>query len=122
MTGDVSRGEVHPEYIETFKTALAFCRAIAKKEGKESIDSEVIHTYFLERHNQLLPKIAKPDVPQNLCRIRTGRVLSVGESLKVKTELGEEKVSKLFVPRACAGDFVAIHYGYACEVLSPKKQ
>jgi len=117
MTDDVSNGIQKKEYISTFKTALAMMRAIAKERGKTGIDAEVIRSYFLDRHNELLPSLAKSDVPQELCRVRTGKVTGSGEFLTVKTELGDEKVKSTFTPDAKPGDTVSVHYDFACEVL-----
>ncbi len=117
MTDAVSREKTSPRFIAPFKTALAFCRAIARKKGKQAIDSEVIRSYFLERHNELLPSIAKPDVDLSLCRVRKGRVLKAGDDLLVLTELGEERASSFFAPSASEGDVVSLHYRHACEVL-----
>lgn len=117
MTQDVSKGVVKDEYLKTFKTALAFCTAIARTKGKSSIDREVIHAYFLERHNQLLPSIARPDVPRDLCRVRTGEVISNNKKLLVKTKEGEISLDARFIPKAKPGDKVSFHYNFACEIL-----
>ena len=50
----VRNKELKEDYIRPFKVALFFLTQIAKKQGKSIIDEDVIHSYYFERHLQLL--------------------------------------------------------------------
>lgn len=110
-------GEVD-EDPRLFRVAYAFLKIIASEKGKGEIDEEVIHEYYWRKHDGYVMEQAKEreDIVENLCRVFPGRVVEVnGGEAVVELPVGRRKVNIEFLPNLHLGDFVTVHYSYACE-------
>jgi hydrogenase maturation factor len=118
----VRNNPLKEDYIKPFKVALFFLSEIAKKQGKNVIDEEVIHSYYFERHDDVVKWRAevKPDVIIDSCRVKPGKILSINKQAKVETPLGELKIKLDFISNAKIGDFITVHYDYGCEIITKK--
>lgn len=101
-----------------FKVAYALLSMLASEKGKKAIDDEVIHEYYLRRHDEHVMSEAKikEDIIPEMCRVFPGRIIEAhGKAARVETPVGERNINIEFVPNVHAGDFVTVHYSYACE-------
>ena len=124
MSEAVKQGKVIDFPIEdNFKVASRMCTIIAKKMGKNVIDSEVIRRYFLLEHEKAIRwrKQLRPDINVRECKVYPGRVLKIDEDHAiVKTPLGEAMLRSDFTAglKMKKGDWVSTHYDYVSEKLS----
>jgi hydrogenase maturation factor len=118
----VAEGNVPAERAETmFKVADAQCEAIATKEGKSSIDSDVIREYFLVEHSRVVDDRFElmRDFDPVACKTYVGVVRSIGsESAVVETRLGKGHYKTLFARGVKVGDKVITHYDFVIEKVS----
>lgn len=116
----VKNKQLKEDYIQPFKVALFFLTEIAKKQGKNVIDKEVIHGYYFERHDDVVKWRAevKPDVIVDLCRVKPGKILNIDKEATVETPIGTLEIKMDFIPNAKVGDFITVHYDYGCEIIT----
>lgn len=116
----VKNKELKEEYIKPFKVALFFLSEVAKKQGKDLIDEEVIHGYYFKRHDDVVKWRAevKPDVIVDLCRVKPGKILSINKEATVETPIGILEIKLDFIPDVEVGDFITVHYDYGCETIT----
>ena len=90
-------------------------REKAAKLGKSKIDIEVIHEYFWRIHPGIVEehKKKKPD-----CFVLAGQIKSINDHLEVDTLYGLIKVDYRFIETPRVGEYVSVHWGYACEKLT----
>lgn len=97
------RGEVLPNSELQFDLAHLMCEYVAKKLGKNEIDTEAIRVYYMLLHNNLL-KIHKPVT----CSIEECEVKVMGEIAEVNTSFFKE-INK---PN------LVVHRGYVVDLLT----
>jgi hypothetical protein len=123
MNDTVKQGkEIDFPIEDNFRVASRMCTIIAKRMGKNVIDSEVIRRYFLLEHEKAIRwrKRIRPDIDVKECRVYPGRVLHIDEGhAVVKTPLGEAVLRTNFTAglRLKEGDWVSKHYGYVSDKL-----
>jgi hypothetical protein len=119
----VSEGKVPNERAEAiFKVANAMCGMLAEREGKTTIDSDVIREYFLVEHSRVVDDRFElmGDFDPVSCKTYVGVVRSVdGPSATVETVLGKNAYKTLFVEDTKKGDKVIVHYDFIIEKASP---
>lgn len=101
-----------------FRVAYALLSMLAKERGKKEIDAEVIREYYWGKHDEHVMSEAqsRKDIIPEMCKVFPARVIEVsGEEARVETPVGERSINIEFVPNIHAGDFVTVHYSYACE-------
>lgn len=112
------RGKPMNEDPKLFKVAYALLSMLATEKGKKEIDEEIIHDYYWRKHDEhvMSESKIKEDVIPKMCKVFPARVIEVkGKDAVVETPVGERRVNIEFVPNVHAGDFVTVHYSYACE-------
>jgi hypothetical protein len=118
----VKHGQDIDEPIEdVFKVASRMCTILAKRMGKNEIDSEVIRRYFLLEHDKAIAwrKQVKPDINAEECSVKPGKVLKVDDNnILVSTKLGEKLCRADFAQGLQRNDWVSVHYDYVDEKLS----
>ena len=97
------RGEVLPDSELQFDLAYLMCEYVAKKLGKNEIDTEVIRVYYLLLHNNLL-KIHKPVT----CSI---------EECEVKVVSEIDGINASFLKEINKPNLV-VHRGYVVDLLT----
>ncbi|MEM3555257.1 MAG: HypC/HybG/HupF family hydrogenase formation chaperone [Candidatus Micrarchaeia archaeon] len=110
-------GEVK-ESPELFKVAYKLQCMLAEEMGKKEIDEEVIREYYWRKHDEHVMEESRvmKDVIPVLCRVFPAKVVKLeGEEGVVETPVGRRKVNIEFIPNVCVGDFLTVHYSYACE-------
>ncbi len=100
------RCEVLPNSEIQFDLAYLMCERVAKKLGKEVIDTEVIRSYYLILHNKLL-KIHKPIAcSEEECRIEIANNIS---------DLNTSFFEKMDKP------LIVTHRNYVVDLLTKKE-
>lgn len=122
LTKMVSQNKIPPEGSESmFVVANAMCDKIAKRMGKSQVDSEVIRTYFLLEHSEVVDdrfKLMKDFNPVD-CKTYPGKVISTGsQTAVVETSLGRKDCKMIFAPDVKEGDDVVVHYDYIIERIT----
>lgn len=110
---------------KTYPNALRRMKVVAEELGRPVWSKDVVSTYFRQRHNDFIEEGdgGYKDAPQALrdfCRVEKAVVAEARAGFLVVRYGPENKirtVSSAFVPTAKQGDRVAIHHGYAAEVL-----
>src|SRR3989344_4215586 len=97
-------------------------KKVADDLGRDIWDKEVIHEYFIKRHNSIIEDgmyayAEAPDALKNLCKVHYAKVLKIEKDfLVVEYDYGKLRpVIKTLIPKVKKGDVETIHYGYACE-------
>jgi len=106
-----------------FRVAYRLLEFIAKKKNKDCIDEEVMHDYFWHSHDEFVLEECKhrPDVCADKCIVYPAEIKKVdGNEAEALTPIGVRKVNISFTPKVKQGDFVTIHYDYACEKIPEK--
>jgi hypothetical protein len=132
----VKRGKVRKEYIDElidavksgkeipagaekiFAVAFAACSLLAKDKGKDIIDDEIIHEYFLSGHDTIIEKRYEEmgDFDKEACRVCIGTVESKGTGkAEVKTKSGSSVFRTDFAPSLKKGDSVITHWDFIVE-------
>lgn len=109
-----------PEKI--FKVAFALCFAKAVNAGSE-IDSKIIRDYFWFAHDAVVDERFElmRDFDPKKCKTRPGIISKTsGESVRVKTSLGENEFKSGFLENPKKGDFVVVHRDFAVEIVDKK--
>jgi hydrogenase maturation factor len=115
------KGEEVNAEPELFKVAYALLSMLATEKGKKEIDEEIIHDYYWRKHDEHVMSEAKnkQDIIPERCKVFPARVIEVkGKDAVVETPVGERSINIEFVPNVHVGDFVTVHYCYACERIS----
>jgi len=108
------------ESPEVFKVAYKLQCMLAEEMGKKEIDEEVIREYYWRKHDEHVMEESKEknDVIPERCIIFPAKVVEKeGEEAVVETPVGKRNVNIEFVPNVCVGDFLTVHYSYACEKI-----
>lgn len=118
----VSEGKKPPEDTEKiFVVANTMCNKIAKGMGKNGVDSEVVRTYFLFEHSDVVNdrfELMK-DFNPVYCKTYPGKVISrATDSAIVETILGRKNYKTIFADKIKAGDEVVVHYDYIIERIN----
>lgn len=105
--------------------AVAWCEIIAKEMRKESIDEDVIRTYFWFIHNTVIDKRVNlgEKFDHVACKVHLGNIIDVDSeknTATVETPRGEMKCNASFINMAAKGDRVATHFDYITEKVSPE--
>ncbi|UCC91204.1 MAG: hypothetical protein JSV39_02705 [Candidatus Aenigmatarchaeota archaeon] len=101
-----------------FKVATRMCTILAKKMGKNEIDSEVIRRYFLIEHENAIKwrKQIRPDLKVKDCLVYPGRILRIDhDKVLVRTPLGDKFFRGDFTEGLKMKDRVSVHYDYIAE-------
>lgn len=119
LTKMVSEGRVPKEDAESmFKVATAMCNSIAERMNKEAVDADVIRTYFLLEHSEVVDdrfNLMKDFNPVD-CKTYSGKVAGIGEGFaNVRTRLGEKRYKTDFAKDLHTGDTVIVHWDYVVE-------
>ena len=118
----VSENKLPEEGAENiFKVGIAMCTVIAMKEGKKTIDSDVIRQYFLMEHNRAVDEQfqLRKDFNHVECKTYAGKVVKVeANSALVRTPIGIKNCRTDFARNLKEGDNVAVHFGFAVEKIS----
>ena len=119
LVGLVSRGEVPEEQAEgMFKVAMAMCASIADRMGRNSIDAQVIRTYFLLEHSEVVDdryRLMK-DFDPVACRTYAGRVVDAAAGRATEeTSLGSKTYRTDLSGALKAGDAVVVHWDFVVE-------
>lgn len=112
-------GEIKAE-PKLFRVAYALLCMLAAERGKKEIDDDVIREYYWRKHDEHVMEEAKnrSDIIPHMCKVFPARVVGVREKeARVETPVGERRINIEFVPNVHAGDFVTVHYAYACEKI-----
>jgi len=106
-----------------YLVATSACKAIAFHKGKKEVDEDVIHEYFLDSHDEMIDKRFKQmgDFDPEECRTYPGKVLIVGEKIKLMTPRGEKEISNTFVNELNQDDYVITHYNHIIEKITKEK-
>ncbi len=122
----VKRGEELPADAEKiFKVAFSACSLLAIDKGKDLIDNDIIHDYFLQGHDFMIDKRFSEmmDFDPQACRVRPGIVESVGNGFASVIIEGELKKFRTdFLPHVKAGDNVITHWDYIVENAAKDKE
>lgn len=110
------------ELESIFKAAFKRLKEIAKHEGKDYWDLDVIKEYFFgEKHNDFIDKQdgmyaeVSPTI-RELCKVHKAEVAEKRDNvLTVKYEGIARNVFATLVPDARVGDKVTIHWAFAIE-------
>ena len=112
------KGEKVDAEPKLFRVAYALLSMLAMERGKKEIDEEVMHEYYWRKHDEHVMNEARSrqDIIPSMCRVFPARVIEVsGKEAVVETPVGERSIKIEFVPNVHEGDFVTVHYAYACE-------
>jgi len=118
---NLRKGESIPERPELFKVAYALMKMLAEEMGKSRIDDEVMHEYYWRRHDGHVMDEAKikSDIVPEMCIIFPARIVNIeGNEADVEILVGRRRVNIEFVPKVSVGDYVTVHYCYACEKIN----
>ncbi len=117
----IKKLELKDEYVEVFDSAILMMTQMASKREKDVIDDDIIHDYFLKRHNEYLKHrvMEVDDVDERLCRVHVCPIENVHDGIALAhLPTGEDREIRLdFIPDARDGDNVAVHYNYGCEII-----
>ncbi len=118
----VSEDKLPPEGTEKmFIVASTMCSKIANRLGKAEIDQDVIRTYFLFEHGEVVDDrfaLMKDFNPVD-CKTYPGKVIDVeATSAVVETNLGSKAYSIIFAKGVKPGNSVVVHYDYIIEKIS----
>jgi len=105
VTTETGEEPTSEELHNIFKVASVLCTVTAQELGKDIIDSEVIHEYFLKKHDKIVEErwLEKQDFDKEKCKIR---IVTLDENSNYKKD---------FCPDAKIGDKVVVHYDYIIE-------
>ena len=113
-----NKEEIQTPIENVFKVAARMCTILAKRMGKDEIDSEVIRRYFLTEHEKAIKwrKQVRPDLKVEECLVYPGRILRIDpDRILVKTKQGERFFRKDFAKGLHEKDWVSVHYDYISE-------
>ncbi len=94
---------------------------LAREMGKEVWEYDVIRSYFVTRHNEIISEGREtyanaPESLRELCMVHESVIQSLdGEVLVVKYGEKNRPVNGGMIPSPAVGERVTIHYGYAIE-------
>ncbi|MFH0970465.1 MAG: HypC/HybG/HupF family hydrogenase formation chaperone [Candidatus Diapherotrites archaeon] len=94
---------------------------LANEMKKRRWDYEVIHSYFVSRHNEIISNGSEayehaPDSLRELCKVYSAKIQSIQDTtLVVKYGDKIRPVCGEMIPFPKIGENVTIHYGYAIE-------
>lgn len=115
----VKNGQKVPEGAEkNFKVAMAACTFIAKEKGKDLIDEDIIHEYFLLRHDDVIDRRYEEmqDFDPMACRVQFGEIEDIEkEFATVVTPDMRRKFRTDFVPGIKKNDKVVTHWDFVVE-------
>jgi hydrogenase maturation factor len=111
--------KINDNLEEIFTFAMKMLDLTLKEMDKEKIDEEVIHKYFWEKHASAVSERSKThkDIPVQKCFVLPGKVISKG---LVDTPLGKRELDFSFLNNPKIGDYITLHYDYACEMIDEK--
>lgn len=109
-----------------FFRAFRRIEILAQEMKKDKWDYEVIHHYFVSRHNELIENgmeayATAPETMKDLCRVHRAKIMKVkgnylvvqyGKENKLRPVMGE------MISNPKVGELVTIHYGYAVEKVN----
>ena len=117
----VRKRKIPKDFEKRFYTAFQVCSFLAKRKGKDKIDSEIIREYFWWIHPSVVRGIYKirKDFNPVECLVYPGIVLEVfGNLARVRTPIGGKEYRKDFVESLRKKDKVVVHRGYVVERIS----
>lgn len=119
LIGIVSDGNVPEEDAESmFKIANAMCGKIAERMGKKTVDTEVIRTYFLLEHSDVVDDryALMGDFNPVDCKTYAGTVTQKdGDYATVETRLGRKRYRTAFTRDLKEKDRVVVHWDFIVE-------
>lgn len=107
-----------------FKVAYALISMLADEKGRKEIDDELLREYYWRKHDGHVMEEAKNrnDIIPDMCVVFPARVIyAKGKKAVVETPVGRRSINIEFVPNVHAGDFVTVHYSYACERIGEEE-
>jgi len=115
--------KIEKDLQEIWPFATGNLLVLAKKQGKEKIDKEILHTYFWDMHAAVvLDRNADfGDLNVKRCLVLPAKIIAINSTeLTVKTLFGERKVKSEFLDEFKVNDLITIHYDNAIEKISEK--
>ncbi|MCD6547062.1 MAG: hypothetical protein J7K22_00750 [Nanoarchaeota archaeon] len=103
------RGEVLPGSEKYFDFAYLTCERIAKRLGKDCIDAEVIRTYYLKHHNNIV-KIHKPIA----CSVEECKI-------NISKEIDGLKTCFFNKDELKTNEIIIVHRGYVVDLLTKEE-
>ncbi len=112
-------GKIPKGSEKIFRVALAMCTVIARRTGKENIDSDVIRQYFLMEHDKAVDErySLMGDFDPEECRICTGIVESIKDDDAIVDTKAGKKRCRNDIAKAAVNDHVIVHRGFIVEKL-----
>ncbi len=109
-----------------FFRAFRRIEKLAVEMKKNKWDFEVIHDYFVSRHNELIKNGMEtyekaPASLRNLCMVHRAKIKEIRGNILVVQYGKENKLRPVvgeMISNPKVGEFVTIHYGYAVEKVS----
>lgn len=114
------KGKIPKDAEKISAVAFSACSIIAIDSGKKVIDRDIIHEYFLFKHDEMIDKRYEimGDFDTDMCRTRAGIVLSVTRNKAlVKNSFGNKEYYTDFIPDLKENDTVVTHWDFVIEKI-----
>ncbi|MCX6816049.1 MAG: hypothetical protein NT120_04325 [Candidatus Aenigmarchaeota archaeon] len=105
---------------KVFKVAFSACSILAMDAGKKKIDADVIHDYYLFKHDKMIDMRYEEmgDFDPDLCRIRPGVVKKVLHGIAIVENSAGSKKYRTNYCDVKEGDLVVTHWDFVIEKIS----